>query len=162
MRLIVAAVGRSRAGGKPSPEQALFDDYAKRLAARGPAGMTLELREVEERRKLPTDARRAAEATLLQAQIPKGATLVALDGRGKQLSSEDFAARLARWRDDEVADLAFIIGGADGFDPPMLKCAAFVLSLGAPTWPHLLVRAMLAEQVYRAQSILLGHPYHRA
>ncbi len=163
MRIVVAAIGRARAGGKgAAQEQALFDDYAGRLVRSGPAGLTLELREAEERRKLPTEARREAEAQLLLSQIPKGATLVALDGRGKTLSSEDFAKRLARWRDDGVADLAFVIGGADGLHPDLLKRAQFTLSLGTMTWPHLLVRAMLAEQIYRAQSIMLGHPYHRA
>jgi 23S rRNA (pseudouridine1915-N3)-methyltransferase len=162
MRIIVAAVGRSRAAKGGAPEQALFDDYAQRLVARGPAGLTLELREVEERRKLPVEARRAAEADLLLSQIPQGAVRVALDGSGKTLSSEDFAKRLARWRDDGVGDLAFVIGGADGLDRKIIDGAGLVLSLGAMTWPHLLVRAMLAEQIYRAQSILLGHPYHRA
>jgi 23S rRNA (pseudouridine1915-N3)-methyltransferase len=162
MRITVAAVGRSRAAKGGAPEQALFDDYARRLVARGPAGLTLELREVEERRKLPTEARRAAEADLLLSQIPEGATRVALDGRGKTLSSEDFAKRLARWRDDGVGDLAFVIGGADGLERRVVDGSSLVLSLGAMTWPHLLVRAMLAEQIYRAQSILLGHPYHRA
>lgn len=162
MRIVVAAVGRYRAAKGGAPEQTLFDDYAKRLVARGSAGLTLELREVEERRKLPTDQRRAAEAALLLAQIPKGAIRIALDGRGKILSSEDFAKRLRGWSDDGIADLAFVIGGADGLDRRLIEGAALVLSLGAMTWPHLLVRAMLAEQVYRAQSILLGHPYHRA
>jgi 23S rRNA (pseudouridine1915-N3)-methyltransferase len=161
MRIVVAAVGRGRAGKRAAAEQALFDDYAGRLAGRGPAGMTLALREVEERRKLPVDQHRAAEAALLLAEIPKGAIIVALDARGKTLSSEDFAKRLARWRDDGVGDIAFVIGGADGLDRRIIERAAFVLSLGSMTWPHLLVRAMLAEQIYRAQSILLGHPYHR-
>jgi 23S rRNA (pseudouridine1915-N3)-methyltransferase len=157
MRLIVAAIGRARA----APEQELFDDYARRLVRQGPAGLTLELREAEERRKLSVEARRAAEAELLAAQIPKGARIVALDGNGKSLSSEDFSKQLARWRDDGMADVAFLIGGADGLDPALLKGARFTLSLGTMTWPHLLVRAMLAEQIYRAQSIQLGHPYHR-
>lgn len=162
MRIVVAAVGRGRAGKAAAAEQALFDDYAERLVGRGPAGLTLTLREVEERRKLPPERHKAAEAALLLAEIPKGATVVALDARGKMLSSKDFAQRLARWRDDGVGDLAFVIGGADGLDRGILERAAFVLSLGAMTWPHLLARAMLAEQIYRAQSILLGHPYHRA
>jgi 23S rRNA (pseudouridine1915-N3)-methyltransferase len=161
MRILVAAVGRGRAGKAAVAEQALFDDYARRLAARGPAGMTLTLREVEERRKLSPAQHKAAEAGLLLGEIPKGATLVALDARGRTLSSEDFAQRLARWRDDGIADLAFVIGGADGLDRTILERASFVLSLGSMTWPHLLARAMLAEQIYRAQSILLGHPYHR-
>lgn len=158
MRIVVAAIGRARA----APEQALFDDYARRLVRSGPAGLTLELAEAEERRKLAVEARRAAEGALLLARAPQGALIVALDARGKTLSSEDFARQLARWRDDGTAALAFVIGGADGLDPALLKRARLVLSLGAMTWPHLLVRAMLAEQIYRAQSILLGHPYHRA
>jgi 23S rRNA (pseudouridine1915-N3)-methyltransferase len=158
MRLIVAAIGRARA----APEQTLFDDYARRLVRQGPAGLTLELREAEERRKLSVAARRAAEAELLAAQIPKGALIVALDGRGKSLSSEDFAKQLARWRDDGTSDVVFLIGGADGLEPSLRQRATVTLSLGAMTWPHLLVRAMLAEQIYRAQSIQLGHPYHRA
>jgi 23S rRNA (pseudouridine1915-N3)-methyltransferase len=158
MRIIVAAIGKARA----EPAQALFDDYARRLVRSGAAGLTLELAEAEERRKLTVEARRAAEAELLLARIPKDAALVTLDGRGKALSSEDFARRLARWRDEGITTLAFAIGGADGLDPALVKRARFVLSLGAMTWPHLLVRAMLAEQIYRAQSILLGHPYHRA
>ena len=157
MHITVAAIGRSRA----APEQALFDDYARRLIKNGPAALTLDLKDAEERRKLGTDARRAAEAELLLDLIPKGATVVALDARGKTLSSEDFAKRIARWRDESVSHLVFVIGGADGLDPAVIKRANFVLSLGAMTWPHLLVRAMLAEQIYRAQSILLGHPYHR-
>jgi len=157
MRIVVAAIGRART----APEQALFDAYARRLVRSGPAGLTLELAEVEERRKLAGEPLRKAEAELLLARIPKDAAIVALDGRGKPLSSEAFAAHLARWRDEGIGDLAFVIGGADGLDPGLLKRARFVLSLGAMTWPHLLVRAMLAEQVYRAQSILLGHPYHR-
>lgn len=157
MRIIVAAIGRARA----DPTQALVQDYARRLVKNGPAGLTFELIETEERRKLAGDALRAAEAELLLARLPRQATLIALDARGKSLSSEDFARRLQRWRDDGVGDLAFVIGGADGLDAALIQRASFVLSLGAMTWPHLMVRAMLAEQIYRAQSILLGHPYHR-
>ncbi len=158
MHITVAAIGKARAGA----EQALFDDYARRLVRSGPAGLPLELAEAEERRKLSGEARRAAEAELLLARIPRAAAIIALDGRGKSLSSEDFARQLRRWRDEGVSELAFVIGGAEGLDPAVIKRARFVLSLGAMTWPHLLVRAMLAEQIYRAQSILLGHPYHRA
>jgi 23S rRNA (pseudouridine1915-N3)-methyltransferase len=87
---------------------------------------------------------------------------VALDRRGKVLDSEGFARRLQRWRDDSVNDVAFLIGGADGHGDALLKKAALILSFGAMTWPHLLARAMLAEQIYRAQQLLAGHPYHRA
>ena len=86
---------------------------------------------------------------------------MALDERGRSLSSAAFADYLGRRRDEGVADLAFVIGGADGLAERVRSRADLVLSLGAPTWPHLLVRGLLAEQLYRAQSILAGHPYHR-
>jgi 23S rRNA (pseudouridine1915-N3)-methyltransferase len=152
LRLTIAAVGRVRDG----PLQALCRDYAQRLT------WPLALKEVEERRKLAIVQRIQAESRLLDEAIPAGATIVVLDQRGKSLSSEDFAARLGRWRNDGIADLAFVIGGADGLDPAWLQRAALVLSLGAMTWPHMLARVMLVEQLYRAQSILAGHPYHRA
>ncbi len=93
--------------------------------------------------------------------IPKEATVVALDGGGRSLDSRTFAKRLEGWRDGGVRDLAFLIGGAEGLDRDLISDADLVLSLGAMTWPHLLVRGMLAEQLFRAQSILDGHPYHR-
>jgi 23S rRNA (pseudouridine1915-N3)-methyltransferase len=120
------------------------------------------LREVEERRRLSPPELMAREGELLRAACPQGATRVALDRRGKLLDSASFAKRLGTWRDDGVADLAFLIGGADGHAEALLKDCALALSFGAMTWPHLLARAMLAEQIYRAQQILAGHPYHRA
>ena len=89
-------------------------------------------------------------------------TSIALDGRGKSLTSEGLAARLGHWRDDGVKDIAFLIGGADGLPRAVTETAHLTLSLGAMTWPHLLVRGMLCEQIYRAEQILRGHPYHRA
>ena len=151
MRISVIAVGRARKG----PECALFDDFAGRLS------WPVVLVEVEERRPLPAAAKVRREGELLRARVPKGAVAVALDGRGKTLSSEDFAARLGRWRGDGIAEIAFLIGGADGLDRAVIETAALTLSLGAMTWPHLLVRGMLAEQLYRAEQILAGHPYHR-
>jgi 23S rRNA (pseudouridine1915-N3)-methyltransferase len=152
LRLTIAAVGRVRDG----PLQALYRDYAQRLT------WPLSLKEVEERRKLAAPQRIEAESRLLADAVPKGATIIVLDQRGKTLSSEDFATRLGLWQDEGVGDLAFIIGGAYGIDPAWRQRAALVLSLGAMTWPHVLARVMLAEQLYRAQSILAGHPYHRA
>ena len=102
----------------------------------------------------------AKRAALLKG-LPEGAHVVALDGSGKALTSEAFAARLARIRDDGASVVAFLIGGADGHGASVLTRADTVLSLGPMTWPHLLVRAMLAEQLWRAASILSGHPYHR-
>jgi len=117
------------------------------------------LREVEDKRA--GTGRMAREADLLLNALPKGAAVVALDERGKSLSSIDFAHRIAAWRDDGMGDIAFLIGGADGLDESVRRRADLVLSLGPMTWPHLMVRAMLAEQLYRTQQILAGHPYHR-
>jgi 23S rRNA (pseudouridine1915-N3)-methyltransferase len=93
--------------------------------------------------------------------LPAGGVVVALDERGKTLGSEDFAQRLLRWRDDGKPALSFVIGGADGLDPAFVKAADLTLSFSPLTWPHQLVRIMLAEQLYRATTILSGHPYHR-
>lgn len=150
MRITIVAVGRHKAG----PLKALEQFYAERI--RWP----LAIREVEERRKLPPPELKLREAELLLSAVPKDAALVALDGRGKTLTSGDFAQRLAAWRDTD-ADLAFAIGGADGLADSVLAKAKLRLSLGAMTWPHLLARGMLLEQIYRAQQILAGHPYHR-
>jgi 23S rRNA (pseudouridine1915-N3)-methyltransferase len=150
MRLTIVAVGRHKTG----PLKALQEFYAERI--RWP----LTIREVEERRKLPPPELKAREGELILGALPKDAGLIALDGRGKTLSSTDLANRLARWRDAD-ASLAFAIGGADGLADAVLDQARLVLSLGAMTWPHLLVRGMLLEQLYRAQQILAGHPYHR-
>lgn len=152
MRLWLAAVGRCKAG----PHRDLYEDYAGRIA------WPLTLREVEARKRVEGDELKRLEADLLMEAIPPGATLVALDERGRTLSSEDFAAKMGGWRDGGTADLAFVIGGADGLADGIRKRAALVLAFGPMTWPHMLVRGMLAEQIYRAQQILAGHPYHRA
>ncbi len=151
MRLTIACVGRLNDG----PMLGLYRDYAGRLA------WPITLKEVEERRKLPAAKRMANEAVLLTAAIPKAARIVALDERGKALASAAFAQALSKWQGEGVGDVAFVIGGADGLDPALKKRASLLLSLGAMTWPHLLCRVLLAEQLYRAQSILSGHPYHR-
>jgi 23S rRNA (pseudouridine1915-N3)-methyltransferase len=149
--LWIAAVGR---GGR-AVSGGVYEDYARRL------NWPLELREVELRQTLPPEKRKIHESEKLLAAVPEGAVLVALDEKGKALSSREFALKLGAWRDDGIADLAFLVGGADGLDQSIREKAALVLSLGPMTWPHLLVRGMLAEQLYRAQSILTGHPYHR-
>lgn len=156
MRIAIVAVGRARAG----PLVELFQEYTDRLAATRVFG-AVALHEVEERRKLSTTELKSREADLLRAAIPKGALVVALDANGESLTSEAFARRLAGWRDQGAGTLAFVIGGADGLDASLLNEAKARLSLGAMTWPHLLVRVMLAEQLYRAATILQGHPYHR-
>ena len=151
MRCHLIAVGRA----KPGPARNLFAEYAKRLVP------PLALIEVEEKRPLAAKELKAREAELLLAQIPKGATVVVLDETGLALSSQDFALRLGSWRDRSVADLALLIGGADGHGEAVKARADLTLSLGRLTWPHMLVRALVAEQLYRAQQILVGHPYHR-
>jgi 23S rRNA (pseudouridine1915-N3)-methyltransferase len=151
MRLAIVAVGRMR----NAPERALYEHFAGRIRD----GVTLV--EVEERKKLPPAELVRAEAALIRAAIPAGAVTVALDRRGAPLSSEALAARLAQWR-NSGRDVAFLIGGADGLDDTLRNGSDLVLSFGAATWPHFLARVMLAEQLYRAQSILAGHPYHRA
>ncbi len=152
MKLTIAAIGRAGRG----PERDLYEHYAGRI--RWP----ITLRELEEKKKLPVPQLIEREGQLLLAAAPPQALLVALDRRGKTLDSAAFARLLQRWRDDSMSDVAFLIGGADGHGEALLKRARFVLSFGAMTWPHLLARAMLAEQIYRAQQLLAGHPYHRA
>lgn len=147
MRLTLAAVGRAR----DSPVRGLVDDYARRL----PWPFTL--REIAE---ASGDRRREREGDKLLAALPEGALIVALDSRGRQFSSEDLADWLGQRRDEGCRDLGLVIGGADGLSPAVTSKAALILSLGAMTWPHLMVRAMLAEQLYRASTILSGHPYH--
>jgi len=152
MKIWLAAVGRARAG----PARDLYEDYARRIT------WPLFLKEVEARKRVPPDELKRLEADLLLAAVPSNATVVALDERGTLLSSERFADRLGTWRDGGVADLAFVIGGADGHGESVGRRADLTVSLSPMTWPHLMVRAMLAEQIYRAQQILAGHPYHRA
>lgn len=155
MRVHICAVGRLRGG----PERALFDDYLTRFDRTGRAlGLgPLSLHEVEDKK----GGGIAAESALLERVIPAGAVMVALDERGETLTSPEFADRLAAWRDAGRGDLACVIGGADGIAPDLRARADATLSLGRMVWPHLLVRVMLAEQLYRAASILAGSPYHR-
>ena len=155
MRLHLCAVGRLRTG----PERALVDDYLTRAERSGRAlglGPFAE-HEVEDKR----GGGMAAEGGLLSRAVPEGAALCVLDERGKTLSSPEFAEFLARWRDAGRQDAAFVIGGADGVDPALRGRADLVISFGRMVWPHMLVRVMLAEQLYRAVTILSGSPYHR-
>ena len=149
MRLIVAAVGR--AGSDPAGQ--LFEDYRRRLP------WPLELREV---RAFGGGGRGLErEAAALLKGLPQAAYVVALDGGGEALASKALAGRIAAVRDRGTPVMAFLIGGADGLGEAALARADMVLSLGPMTWPHLLARAMLVEQLWRAASILSGHPYHR-
>ena len=156
MRVHLCAVGRLRAG----PERDLIADYVQRFDRTGrPLGLgPLTEHEVEDKK----NAGMGAEADLLARAVPSGAVLVTLDERGKLISSPEFAAQLARWRDAGRQDVAFVIGGADGIDPSLRAKADFSVSFGTMVWPHMLVRVMLTEQLYRAATILSGGPYHRA
>ena len=156
MRINIAAVGRFGASrGKLAAEKSLFEEYSRRLTDQ------VALKEVEEKRSLTPELQKKSEAEKLLAAIPVGAVTIALDSRGKNMGSEQLTQRFEGWRDDGVRDLAFLIGGAEGLDKSITDQANLVLSLGSMTWPHMLVRVMLIEQIYRAQCILTGHPYHR-
>jgi 23S rRNA (pseudouridine1915-N3)-methyltransferase len=120
----------------------------------------LDIVELEERRKLSAAELKQREGALIEQSLPQGCVRVAMDERGKSLSSREFADRLGNWR-DQARDVAFMIGGADGLAADLRKSAEATISFGAATWPHQLARAMLVEQIYRAQEILAGHPYHR-
>ena len=152
MRLHLICVGRARG----TPEGALVETYRERLP------WPLAVVEVEERRLTDPLRRQESENARLLEVVPRGAALWALDRRGRSLDSEAFAARLAVQRDGGTADLALLIGGADGLTAATRARADLLLSFGPMTFPHLLARAMLAEQLYRATAILAGHPYHRA
>jgi len=156
MRVQICAVGHLRKG----PEKALIDDYLGRFAKSsralglGPAVLL----EVEDKK----GGGMAGEAALLSRAVPKGALICTMDERGKVMTSPEFANLLAGWRDQGRQDVAFVIGGADGIDPGLRAKADASISLGKMVWPHMLARVMLAEQLYRAASILAGAPYHRA
>jgi 23S rRNA (pseudouridine1915-N3)-methyltransferase len=152
MRISVVAVGRLRAG----PEKTLADHFQNRITA-----WPVAIREVEEKRRLDGDALKRAEGEKILSSLPDGATLVALDERGKAMTSRQFAKLLSDLQDEGLNDLAFAIGGADGLSDDVRKRASRSICFGAMTWPHFVVRGLLFEQVYRAQQIIAGHPYHR-
>ena len=155
MRVHICAVGRMRSG----PERELLDDYMTRFDRTGRAlGLgPVTVHEVEDKK----GGGQEAEATLLERAIPKGAVICAMDEKGRVMPSPDFASLMGRWRDQGCSDLAFVIGGADGIAKLLRERADFKLSFGAMVWPHMLVRVMLSEQLYRAATILAGGPYHR-
>ena len=155
MRIHILAAGRLRSG----PEQSLTDDYLRRFNAvgRGVGLGPAHLVEIDGRQ----GRGKAYEAGLFERKMPAGAVLCALDERGFSLSSPEFAGRLAAWRDAGRSDLALMVGGADGLDRRLCGEADFMLSFGKMVWPHFLARVMLAEQLYRAATILAGAPYHR-
>ncbi|KAF0677287.1 23S rRNA (pseudouridine(1915)-N(3))-methyltransferase RlmH [Profundibacterium mesophilum] len=156
MKVAICAVGRLRAG----PERQLLDDYVARFdrTGRGLGLGPLAVQEVEDRK----GGGKEGEALLLDKAIPEGTRICALDERGRQMSSPELAQTIAGWRDAGDPGTVFVIGGADGLTADLLTRADMRLSLGPMVWPHMLVRVMLAEQLYRATTILAGGPYHRA
>jgi 23S rRNA (pseudouridine1915-N3)-methyltransferase len=159
MRLIVIAVGRLKQG----PERELaeryrerFDDIGRKLGFGG-----LKIHEIAESRARDAGTRTAEEAVAISALLPEKYGLIALDERGTSIDSAAFAQHLGRFR-DAATDVIFVIGGADGLSPELRGKARLVIAFGAATWPHQMVRVMLLEQIYRAATILAGHPYHRA
>lgn len=160
MRLLLIGVGRLKGG----PERELFDRYFKRLGdlARTTGFTGVELREIDESRARRPDDRKRDEAELILAAAPPGARLALLDEGGASWSSAQWAGEIGRTRDAGAPAYALAIGGPDGLDASLRDKARDVLSFGAMTWPHQLVRMMAAEQLYRSVAILAGHPYHRA
>jgi 23S rRNA (pseudouridine1915-N3)-methyltransferase len=152
MQVIIAAVGRDRSG----PTRDLFEDYCRR------SPWPIRLVEIAPRTSQPIERRLREEADRLLQPVPRDAVLVALDESGTDLDSAGFAQRIAAWQERGSSALAFAIGGPGGLDRAVLERAEIILAFGRMTWPHRLVRVMLAEQIYRASTILSGHPYHRA
>lgn len=152
MRLTIAAVGRLKRG----PLNQLCAEYLTRIPWR------VDLKEVEARKPLNGAALKAHEAELLSGVLPPGAFLIALDERGDSLDSPAFASALDRWSQQTTNGLAFVIGGADGLDASLISRAGARVAFGRQTWPHMMVRAMLMEQLYRAWTIQTRHPYHRS
>jgi 23S rRNA (pseudouridine1915-N3)-methyltransferase len=160
MRLIVAAVGRLKHG----PERDLAERYRGRVAKAGRAVgfQDIELIEIAESRAREAERRRVEESIAIAQLLPDGSARILLDERGEDLGSIAFSNTLQHWRDQGRGTAFFLIGGPDGVAHNLREGADLCLAFGAATWPHQLVRIMLLEQIYRAVTLLAGHPYHRA
>ncbi len=160
MEISIIAVGKMKNG----PERELFSRYSDRAVKSGrQLGLTgFSVLELAESQKKTASERKTQEANAIRNALPKGAIFVVLDENGKSLGSKDFSNYISKWRDEAVSHLYFIIGGADGLEYSLIKQANFSLGFSAMTWPHQLVRIMLAEQLYRTITILRSHPYHRS
>jgi 23S rRNA (pseudouridine1915-N3)-methyltransferase len=159
MHLLVISIGKLKQG----PERELaeryrdrFDDIGRKLGFRG-----LAIHEISESRARDSATRIHEEAAAISALIPEKAVVVALDERGSSVDSASFARHIGKWRDESVPYNVFVIGGADGLSPELRRKAKLSIAFGSATWPHQMVRVMLLEQIYRAATILAGHPYHR-
>jgi 23S rRNA (pseudouridine1915-N3)-methyltransferase len=159
MKIVILCVGRL----KDDAERAIVERYVQRLSQVGPPlGHTgVSVIDIPESKARAAAERKAGEADELRRRMPAGSRHAALDEHGKMLSSAEFAAWLGRMRDNGQRELCFLIGGPDGLDPELAQSATLALSFGRMTLPHGLARAALAEQLYRAATILAGHPYHR-
>ncbi|MFT5489107.1 MAG: 23S rRNA (pseudouridine1915-N3)-methyltransferase [Alphaproteobacteria bacterium] len=153
MQIVIGAIGRLRAG----PEAALLEHFQKRITA-----WPMELREFELKKKVSPDRVSDAEGELLLATIPDGAHVVVLDETGKLSTSPGIAQDMVELQDSGCRNLVFLIGGADGHGDAVRARADRMIAFGRNTWPHMLMRTLLVEQVYRAQQIVARHPYHRA
>jgi 23S rRNA (pseudouridine1915-N3)-methyltransferase len=160
MRILIAAVGRLKQG----PERELSADYRKRAEAvgRGLGFREIEIVEIRESRAQDAERRRTEESIAIANVIPERAIVAMLDERGDNIDSARLAALLREWRAEDRPATCFIIGGADGLAQSLRDRAKLKLAFGTATWPHQLVRIMLLEQIYRAGTMLAGHPYHRA
>jgi 23S rRNA (pseudouridine1915-N3)-methyltransferase len=152
MKINIAAIGKIKTN---SEENNLIKSYLKRTP------WETEIKELEEKRKLETDQLKQKEGELLLNEIKSGYVIVALDERGKHITSQEFAEHIVKWRDNSGGRIAFILGGANGHSEEVRQKADFVLSLGKMTLPHMLARVVLIEQLYRAYTIINNHPYHK-
>lgn len=151
MKILVSAIGKIKTA---SPQQQLYLDYIKRIPWK------FECKEFDVK-IADTAQRKSREAELLLSACTGYEYIIALDESGKLLSSREFSEHIGNWQQDGISSFAFVIGGADGLDSSVMKKAKLAWSFGRVTWPHMLVRGMLAEQLYRSYSVLSGHPYHR-
>lgn len=152
MQIIISAIGKLK---KNTPEDLLIQDYLKKTK------WSVAIKEYEEKRALPTDLLKESESSLLLSSVPQGSKIIALDEKGKTPSSREFALILGKWIDEGVPSISFLIGGANGHSDCLKERADYKLSFGRMTLPHMLARVVLAEQIYRAKTILDGHPYHK-
>lgn len=152
MQITIAAIGRLK---KNTPEDTLIQDYLKKTK------WPVTIKEFEEKKTLTVEQLKEAESTLLLSSIPQGGKIIALDERGKTPSSREFAELIGKWVDEGVQSISFLIGGANGHAEKLREKADYKLSFGRMTLPHMLARVVLAEQIYRAKTILDGHPYHK-
>ena len=152
MNLTILAIGKMK---KNAPEKALIDDYIKQ------SGWPIKIIELEEKKALTGQALKEAQSDLLFKNIPQNAKIIVLDERGENISSHQFAQKLISWQDTGCRNIALLIGGADGHSDALRQKADFVLSFGKMTLPHMLLRTVLCEQLYRAYTISIGHPYHK-